>query len=169
MLALARGDRSAFQTVFSALWPFLRQFCGRVLHDDALAEDAAQAALMKVFLRATDFRLDGDVVAWALGIAVFECRSLRNRRTRRGEEIGHPALATVPVAGPTPEDAAIEASLGSALREVLQTLRPLDRETLEGFLAPTPAVRRTPLLRKRLQRALERLRTAWRETHGSDD
>ena len=169
MLALARGDRAAFGAVFAALWPFLRQFCSRVLQDDSLAEDAAQGALMKLFFRATDFRPDGDVIAWALGIAAFECRSLRNRRTRRAEELGHPALATVPVTRSSPEDEAIEANLGVALREVLTSLRPLDRETLEAILRPGSPASRTPLLRKRLQRALDRLRIAWRDIHGSDD
>ena len=74
MVALARGDRSTFHPVFEGLWPLLRRFCLRVLRDEPLAEDAAQGALMKLLFHATDFRPDADVVAWALGIAAFECR-----------------------------------------------------------------------------------------------
>jgi RNA polymerase sigma-70 factor, ECF subfamily len=169
MVALARGDRSAFRPVFAALWPLLRQFCRRALQDDPLAEDAAQAALMKLFLHATDFRPEGDVVAWALGIAAFECRSLRNRRARRGEHPHPPELAIVRLGQPSPEEVAIHADLGAALLEVMRTLRPLDRETLEQAIAPALPARRDPVFRKRLQRALERLRAAWRLTHGSDD
>jgi RNA polymerase sigma-70 factor (ECF subfamily) len=161
MAALARGDRSAFRRVFAGLWPLLRTFCGRVLRDEALADDAAQGALMKLFLHATDFQSEGDAVGWALGIAAFECRSLINRRARRGEDLDLGALATVPTADP-------RSDLGAELRALVHTLRPIDRETLERALASTPPVRRDSAFRKRLQRALERVRAAWRQTHGSD-
>ena len=169
MVALARGDRSAFHPVFEGLWPVLRRFCRRVLRDEPLAEDAAQGALMKLLFHATDFRSDADVVAWALGIAAFECRSLRNHRARRAEHPGHPELDIAPLDQPSPEEAAIDAELGAELRAVMRTLRPLDRETLERVVGLAPPVRRDPVFRKRLQRALSRLRLAWRHAHGSDD
>ena len=169
MAALARGDRSAFQPVFQGLWPFLRRFCSRALRDDPLAEDAAQGALMKLFLHATEFRPGADVVAWALGIAAFECRTLRNRRARRGEHPGSPELATVPLGSPSPEEQAIQTDLGAELVQVINALRPVDRETLERVLGAEPLAPGDATFRKRLQRALERLRLAWRDTHGTDD
>ena len=169
MVALARGDRSAFQPVFATLWPLLRRFCGRALRDPQLAEDAAQGSLMKLFLNASDFREDGDVLAWALGIAAFECRTLRNRGLRRGESLGEATLVTVPGAQLSPEDATIAADLRAAVREVMHTLRSRDLEAIERVLDPGPAPPAGPALRKRLQRALQRLRIAWRSTHGHDD
>src|SRR5262249_13054953 len=169
MVALARGDRSAYAPVFAALWPMLREFCRQALHDEALAEDAAQGALMKLFFRATEFKPDGDVVAWALGIAAFECRSHRNKRMRRGIHLGERALATVSGTDLSPEDTAVRANLGGELHEVMRTLRPLDRETLEQVLHPATDDPQAPAFRKRLQRAMERLRTAWRHTHGHDE
>jgi len=169
MAALARGDRSAFEPVFAGLWPLLRRFCQRVLGDDHLAEDAAQGALMKLLHRAKDFRPEGDVVAWALGIAAYECRSLRNQRLRRAEQHADPALATVALSQPSPEASVIDAALTAELRQLMLGLRPVDRETLERELGPTPPVHRDATFRKRLQRALERLRLAWRDAHGSDD
>jgi RNA polymerase sigma-70 factor (ECF subfamily) len=166
MVALARGDRSAFRAVFDGLWPLLLRFCQRMLGEPPLAEDAAQGALMKLLLHAPEFRPDGDVVAWALGAAAFECRSIRNRRARRAEHPGE--LAAVAENEPSPEAALIEADLGAALREVMHDLRPVDRETLEQVLAPAPPIARNPAFRKRLQRAMERLRLAWRDAHGSD-
>ena len=168
-MALARGDRSAFQLVFAGLWPFLRRFCQRTLGDDQLGEDAAQNALMKLLYRSTDFRPDRDVVAWAVGIAAFECRTLRNRRIRRSEQHADPALAAVAVSQPSAEASLIDAELGAELRQLMHGLRPMDRETLERELGPAPLIRRDPTFRKRLQRALERLRLAWRDAHGSDD
>ena len=168
MVALARGDRSAFRPVFDGLWPLLRRFCLRTLGEPLLAEDAAQGALMKLFLHATEFHPDGDVIAWALGVAAFECRSIRNRRARRAEHPADRELAAVTLDQPSPEALLIEADLGAALREVMHGLRPVDRETLQQVLVPSVPIGRTPAFRKRLQRAIERLRLAWRHAHGSD-
>jgi len=168
MVALARGDRSAFRPVFDGLWPLLLRFCHRSLGESVLAEDAAQGALMKLFFHAPEFNSDGDVVAWALGVAAFECRSIRNRRARRAEGPSGRELPRVVLNQPSPEAALIEADLGAALREVMHGLRPVDRETLEQVLASSPPIARTPAFRKRLQRAIERLRLAWRHAHGSD-
>ncbi|HET9157085.1 MAG TPA: sigma-70 family RNA polymerase sigma factor [Myxococcaceae bacterium] len=168
MVALARGDRSAFRPVFDGLWPLLLRFCRRSLGEAPLAEDAAQGALMKLLFHASEFQPDGDVVAWALGVAAFECRSLRNRRTRRAEAPAGQELAAVALNHPSPEAAVIDADLGAALREVMHGLRPLDRETLLQALGHASPTASTPAFRKRLQRALERLRQAWRHTHGSD-
>jgi RNA polymerase sigma-70 factor (ECF subfamily) len=169
MVALARGDRSAFEPVFATLWPLLRRFCGRALRDPQLAEDAAQGSLMKLFLNASEFREDGDVLAWALGIAAFECRTLRNRGLRRGESLGEAALLTVPGTQLSPEDATIAADLRAAVLDVMHTLHARDLEAIERVLDPAPAPPAGPALRKRLQRALQRLRIAWRHTHGHDD
>ena len=168
MVALGRGDRSAFRPVFDGLWPLVLRFCHRMLGEPPLAEDAAQGALMKLLFHAPEFRPDGDVVAWALGAAAFECRSIRNRRARRAEHPADRELAAVALNEPSPEAALIEADLGAAVREVMHGLRPVDRETLEQVLAPSPSVARPPAFRKRLQRAIERLRLAWRDAHGSD-
>jgi RNA polymerase sigma-70 factor, ECF subfamily len=168
MTALAGGDRSAFHPVFAGLWPVLLRFCQHSLRDLDLAQDAAQAALMKLFLHATEFRADRDAVAWALGFAAFECRTTRNRGVRRREENDETRLLAIAGGGPSPEDASVEADLHSAAMEVLGSLRPGDAETLQLALAgDRPAG--SPAFRKRLQRALERLRTAWRQTHGSHD
>ena len=110
MTALARGDRSAFHPVFAALWPLLRRFSERMLQDRDLAQDAAQTALMKLLLHATDFRPDRDVVAWALGFASFECLSARNRGARRREQREAPNWPPSPQTI-LPEEALVDADL----------------------------------------------------------
>jgi RNA polymerase sigma factor (sigma-70 family) len=169
MTALAEGDRSAFQPVFTALWAVLVKFCDRTLHDQDLAQDAAQAALMKVLLHATEFQPERDAIAWALGFAAFECLSLRNRNRRRREQRDMALLATVPGGAPSPEDAAIREDLRAAAAEAVGTLRPRDVETLDLAFSGERRAASGPAFRKRLQRALARLRTAWRHTHGSPD
>ena len=167
MTALAAGDRSAFRPVFAGLWPLVLRLCQRILRDPDVAQDAAQAALMKLFLHATEFHADGDAVAWALSFAAFECRTTRNRSLRRREENDEIQLLAIAGGGRSPEDTSIEANLRSAALEVLGSLRPHDAETIHLVLAgDRPS---SPAFRKRLQRAVERLRTAWRHTHGSHD
>src|SRR5207302_10345249 len=84
---LADGDRAAFGPVFEALWPVLRAFCGRAV-GAADAEDAAQSALLRVFARAAEYDPEQRALPWVVGIAAWECRTLRRRRDRRREEAG---------------------------------------------------------------------------------
>lgn len=169
MKALAEGDRSAFRPVFSALWGILLRFSERALQDADLAQDVAQTALMKLLLHAADFQPERDAVAWALGFAAYECLSARNRSRRQREQVDAEALATVAVSDPSPEDAVIREDLRAAATEVVGSLRPRDAETLELAFSGPRRAGSGPAFRKRLQRALERLRTAWRHSHGSPD
>ena len=161
---LADGDRSAFEPVFASLWPVLRAFAARALPDRAEAEDAAQSALLKVFARAAEFDPRRDALPWALGIAAYECRTLRKARMRRREEPG--AAAPEAMHAGTPEDAAIERDLREAAAQILGALSVLDAETL---LAAARGERDpSATFRKRLERAIARFRKEWRARHGAD-
>ena len=162
MERLADGDRSAFRPAFALLWPRLRAFGLRYAGVDG--EDAAQHALLRVFSRASEYDRERDALAWALGIAAWECRTLRRKRQRRKED----AIAVprgVDMAA-TPEEAAIDAELRAAALAVLGTLRPIDVETISALAAGARPGGAT--FRKRLQRALSRFKTAWRARHGSE-
>src|SRR5438093_12134333 len=100
MERLADGDRAAFAPVFSLLWPRLRAFAVRFA-GPADGEDAAQAALLKVFSRASEYDRQRDALTWVLAIAFWECRSLRRKRSRERPPPAEPA-------GATPEDVVIE-------------------------------------------------------------
>jgi len=164
MCRLAEGDRDAFEPVFAALWPVLRAFAARALTVQAEAEDAAQSALVKVFARAAEFDPRREALPWALGIAAYECRTLRKSRARRREELTR--LPPEGVHAGTPEDAAIERDLQAAAVEVLGGLSALDAETV---LAAARGERDpSATFRKRLERALARFRKEWRARHGAD-
>lgn len=174
---LADGDRSAFRPVFALLWPRLRAFAARFI-GGADGEDAAQAALLKVFSRASEYDRERDALAWALGIAAWECRTLRKRRERRREEyVLAPEAASAAAAAafatgsalddPTPEQAAIDRDLRAAAEAVLGELRPIDVETILAIASGQRAVQGATF-RKRVERALARFRLAWRARHGSD-
>ena len=164
MCRLADGDREAFAPVFAALWPVLRAFSARALPVAAEAEDAAQSALVKVFARAAEFDPRREALPWALGIAAYECRTLRKARARRREDATR--ASPEPVDARTPEDSAIERDLQAVAAEVLGGLRALDAETL---LAAARGERDpSATFRKRLERAVARFREEWRARHGAD-
>jgi RNA polymerase sigma factor (sigma-70 family) len=162
MVRLADGDRAAFRPAFALLWPRLRAFAARCLAA-ADAEDVAQAALLRVFSRASEYDPERDAFAWALGIAAWECRTLRRRRQRRRED--HVAPPDPPDPGENPEETIIARDLSAAAEAVLGTLRPIDIETI--MVAAGSRNLRGATFRKRLSRALARLRVAWRARHGS--
>lgn len=166
MQDLADGDRSAFPAVFEALRPILIGFARRLLRDPDDAEDAAQSALVKVFENASRFDPEGDAVAWAVAIAANECRAMRRRRAR-GQPLDTGAMEAPSRAG-SPEQELIARDLLSAAIETIGDLHPNDAETLRaawsGEERPTAM---SAVFRKRLQRAKERLRSAWRSRHGA--
>jgi RNA polymerase sigma-70 factor (ECF subfamily) len=138
------------------------------------ADDAAQTALCKLFERASEFDPARDALAWIVGIASFECLTLRKKAARRREQAGgHAVLAAIADGARDPEAQAITAELEAVALAVLGTLEPRDRATLraaifgdagssdgDGARAVAPAT-----FRKRVERALVRLRAAWRD-HG---
>jgi RNA polymerase sigma factor (sigma-70 family) len=167
MARLAEGDREAFHAVFVRLWPLLRGFLGRHLPFED-AEDAAQEALVKVFARASEYDPRRDALSWALGVAAYEVKTARRKRQRRREAAGDASdlLAAAPASGPGPEEAAVAREMEEALDAAVRSLGEADAATLrhyaDGRRPHVPAA----TFRKRVQRALARLRSAWRTSHG---
>jgi RNA polymerase sigma factor (sigma-70 family) len=161
---LADGDRDAFHPVFVRLWPLLRGFAARCL-PHAEAEDAAQEALLRVFARAVEFDRRRDALSWVLGIAAYEIRSARQRRRRRREQPAGDDLAGRPDLERSPEARALAADLERSLGEALATLSPGDVETLLAYARGERPDLPAATFRKRVERALARLRGAWRLNH----
>lgn len=167
MVRLANGDRRALRPVFDALHPLVLRWCRRMLRNDADAEDATQAALEKLFFQVSDFDAHKDALGWALALATAECRTLVRKRTRRRETDDTP-LAALSVDGQAERSVAQE-QLRGALGEVLGTMKPQDVRTLLAWIEvePRPQVLGATF-RKRLERAVLRLRGAWRARYGLD-
>lgn len=168
---LADGDRGAIEPAFDALWPVVHRFCARALSPSADAEDAAQQAIVRVFDQVADYDRRRDGLAWVLTIAGYEVMTLRRRVQRRREQ-GHAANdGDAPATDRDPESMVIEQDLLAAAREILGALRQEDVAVIEAAMgfgdASAMADVPRPTFRKRLQRALERLRVAWRTKHGT--
>lgn len=169
VVRLADGDRGAIVPTVEALGPLARDFCARVLQSTADAEDATQHTLLKLFDQVADFDPRRDAVAWVLTIASFECRTLMRKAERRREDGRDVEGLDLAAAGETPEEALVRRDLEAAVRGVLATLREEDVQTILEAIVPGRDGRpKSPAFRKRLQRALERLRIAWRAKHGSE-
>lgn len=165
MVRLADGDRAAFDGVYSALLPAVTTFCLRML-PRADADDAAQEALLKVFGRASTFDRDRDALTWAITIAAWEVRTIQKRRVRSrvdalDEHECQPSTET-------PEALFSERQLMESARLAVGALSEADQQTLmatfdeEKLLGVTNAT-----FRKRRERALARLKDAWRRIYGT--
>jgi len=160
---LAEGDRSVFTAVFRALWtPTLKLCCG-MLKNEADAADAAQQAMQKVLERASDYDPQRPALPWALAIAAWECRTILRRRSRRKEvsDEGAPEAAL--------EDASAELEQRLLVQNALVAVGELsesDRETLVATFWDQAGDVGGATLRKRRERAVKRLRDAFRRLYG---
>ena len=169
MARLAEGDRDAFPGVFREVWPKVRALCVSLLRNTEDAEDAAQQAMEKVLTRASDYDRTRPALAWALAIAAWECRTVARWRKRRREvadgEVGGALDASDRRA--TTEEEFIRNELQAAAVAALGQLSEYDRSAL--VMAYWEEARSgTPASRKRRQRAVERLRVAFRRLYGTD-
>jgi RNA polymerase sigma factor (sigma-70 family) len=167
-LALARmagGDRSAQREVFEATWPVMRDFCRKFLSNDADADDAAQRALIRLFEQSAKYDVSRDALAWALELAVWECRTARRRRGRERAVDIEPLALTVADGAASPLAVAERRELEAALGAALEKLPARDRQVLADEMTATEAGVGAATWRKRRERALGRLRLLWSATH----
>jgi RNA polymerase sigma-70 factor (ECF subfamily) len=163
---LADGDRSAIEPAFVALGPLVRAFAARALPRSMDAEDAAQSALTKLFEQVRDFDPSRDGVAWALAVVHFECRTIARRAQRRREQALDPETHA-PSTTDTPESLMGRRELEAMARELFSDLGDDDARTIAAAIEDERP-RADATFRKRLQRALARLRLAWRTKHGTE-
>jgi RNA polymerase sigma factor (sigma-70 family) len=164
MTAAADGDRAAVEPLFHALWPACVSYATRFVGDAALAEDCAQDGLVRLFGQIDRFDRDRDALTWALTHVTWQCRTARRRVQRRAEspepaERGFDGVAV-----------AEERELVRAALATLETLPERDVEIIAAALTDDDELRRAlapATFRKRLERALGRLRTSWRSRHGT--
>jgi len=155
--SLAGGDREAFPPVFDILWPLYRRFARQHL-PEADADDAAQEALLKLFVRADEFDPSRDAAAFAIGVAYHEIRTWRRKRWRRREDPAENETMGTPATSP-PEDALAVREADEMIEWGLSRLSPADRETLTLYAHDERALSVSAVtFRKRVQRALERFR-----------
>lgn len=171
MRRVQQGERAAFDAVFALAWPRAQAWCARALKHPQDAEDAAQSALEKIFEQAVHYDPARSALAWILAVASWEVRTIQRRRMRHKDREGalEPVGEALTDDGADPETALIEANLVAAAEEVLRGLPEADRclvmDAIHGRPSAAPGVS-PAAIRKRRQRAMARLRDAWRVLHG---
>ena len=166
IVRLAEGDRSAFSRLFEVLWPRVHGLCLSLLSHRQDADDATQQAMEKILTRASEYDRTRAPTPWVLGIAAWECRTLRRRALRR-REVSDDQLPQVEAEGRA-DDELIRRELETAAVGVLQGLPARDRAALVGTFWEEVQSAASPAARKRRQRALERLRRAFRRLYDSE-
>jgi RNA polymerase sigma-70 factor (ECF subfamily) len=165
IVRLSDGDRSAMVGLVEHLWPVLLDFARRGLRHDEDAEDVAQEVFVRICSRASEFDRTRDGLSWAFGIASYEVMTARRRTQRRRETFDESVLEAQSAFQPSQEDALVRADLEAALEHVLGGLSQDDRAHL-GLVTTASHSVTGATMRKRRQRALERLRTMWRRVYG---
>lgn len=164
MARLASGERAVFSRVFELLWGPVLKFCEGVLKNHADAADAAQEAMYKILERASDYDKTRPAMPWALAIAGWECRTVMRKHVRRKES----HVSVEPVASDNPQEQLIANSLADAAKAALGSLSDLDQEVLLATFWDEAASVSGATLRKRRERAMDRLRNAFRRLYGLD-
>jgi RNA polymerase sigma-70 factor, ECF subfamily len=177
MARLAEGDRAVFRQVFELLWGPIFRLCAGLLKNEADASDAAQEAMHKILERASDYDKTRPAMPWAMAIAAWECRTLlrkRGRRREQGELEAHRFDATTAEeragdrAGEDAEELFVQRDLTEAALTALGELSEADRETLIATFWDEAASVSGATLRKRRERAIDRLRKSFRRLYGLD-
>lgn len=164
MARLADGDRSAFDPLYTALWPVVSAFCARRLQDPSRGEDAAQQALVRVFEKASGYDSTRPALPWILAFATWECRTVEGRTARAREE----QLSEGTGDGVDPESAALRTELREAVRAAVGALGDQDEAVLWAWLERDLA-EGGPMgttMRKRMERARRRFAELWGRRHG---
>ena len=167
MATAADGDRASVDQLFHVLWPVVVAYTQRLV-GPMLAEDCAQDALVQLFaqLISSPDRYDRsrDALTWALTLATWQCRTARRRVQRRGEcgDLPHETFDGRSLAEDRELVRAALETLATLPRRDVDVIAAsiLDDEALRGALEPAT-------FRKRLERALTRLRLSWRSRHGT--
>ena len=164
MAAAADGDRTAIDPLFAALWPVAVRYATRFVHDAALAEDCTQEALVRLFGQLSRYDRERDALTWMLTHVTWQCRTARRQRDRR-REVDVASTDTLDGIALVEERELVRAAL-----EAVDTLAPRDIEIIAAAITDDDELRRAiapATFRKRLERALARLRLSWRSRHGT--
>ncbi len=159
---IVAGDENALRDLYDLYGQRLYGYALRLTSDHTVAEDVIQDALVIAWRTAGQFRGDGRVLAWLLGIVHHRAMKALRQLARPIESLEE----NVAAAGPSPEEQAQARETGQWVRQGLQGLSADHRAVLElvfyqGLsLIEVAEICRCPLgtVKSRLSYALKYLR-----------
>lgn len=122
-----QGDLSAFNSLVLQYQDRVYSATYRIMHDPASAEDLTQEAFVTAFRKLDQFQ-GGNFAAWVTRIAINLCYDELRRRKRRpadslqAAEIDEEADSRLISPSPSPESAAQNAELASAITHCFEAL-----------------------------------------------
>jgi RNA polymerase sigma-70 factor (ECF subfamily) len=169
--ALGRGDRRRALVLCVQLHGgSIGRLCMAMLGSQGDADDVTQETLLAAYEAFGDFRREGTLRAWLLGIARNKCLQQLERLRRRG---ARQRLVEVPGAA---EEAELPQRRAEQARSLLERVRPSDRDALLlrycGELSFKEVAAACGIeeatARKRVSRALQALRSTLKKESGDD-
>jgi DNA-directed RNA polymerase specialized sigma24 family protein len=165
MTDAADGDRGAIDPLFVELWPIALAYATRFVGNATLAEDCAQDALVRLFGQLDRYERGRDALTWALTLVTWQCRTARRKIARRNEAPETPDHRAIDGAAQAVERALVRSAVAT-----LSSLEPRDIEVIAAAISDDDELRcqlAPATFRKRLERAVARLRSSWRSRHGT--
>ncbi len=129
------GDKRAFGQLVVRHRPVLETLCRRMLGDHALAEDAAQEAVIVALTSLDRLREPDRFGAWLIGIGLNVCRQWQRPATRdywRWQPLLKEAVQ-VEDEGPSPSEVSERAELAGTVREAVSVLPEGQRAAVTRF------------------------------------
>ena len=126
---LARGEQSAFDTIFREHYAPLVGLAERMLRERAVAEEVVQDVMLELWRRR-------ETLALTESLRAYLFRSVRNRalnqlRHARVERAAEPLIGGERVSSPVANHRVVEGEIDAALREAVRDLSPRTREVFE--------------------------------------
>ena len=167
-LILEGRHRDAIASCAQAHGAVLGRLCMALVGSQADADEAVQETLLRAHRAMATYRAEGTLKAWLCGIARHVCAHVLETR-RRGRELAE--LVPVPDPGDEGQDRFTNRQRARELRAALDHLKPSERDVLAlRFVAglshreiATACNLDEATARKRISRALARLRTVMTE------
>lgn len=149
------------------------RLCMAMLGSQVEADDITQETLLSAHEGFTTFRADGSVRAWLFGIARNKCLQHLEKSRRRGARLRLVTEADVDAV----DDVLGAQERARRARELLEQVRPSDRDALLLRYGADLSFKEVavacgidePAARKRVSRALLRLRNVLKTEDGNDD
>ena len=160
LASAAAGDEIAFRRIIAAHHEDMRRVCRAIAGDDAIADEAVEAAWVVAWKKLEKVRGPAQLRPWLVSVAANEVRHLLRKRRRRAE-------LELPV-DVAPEPRSDDAAIGAAALDLHAALARLDHDDaallamryVAGFDSTELgiAMRKSPAaIRQRLKRLLDRL------------
>ncbi len=125
---LVQGDKLALEALFAAYGQRLYAYALRLTDDPALAEDAVQETLIAAWRSARNYRGEGKVIAWLLGIVHHAVMTSLRHRT---EPLSEEAAETLGGGSLSPEEAVQEKERSHWVKNGLRSLSAEHKAVLE--------------------------------------